>query len=195
MDTSVHSLSAAPDVLRTGSSRDCILGARQQMSTMAFSGQEGMVLGDEQRRVAYGIVSLPCPALPGLGRTRRERHHHRRTQRQPARGLTRSSGRWKSCFGRGAAPRVGHRGGASERSSQCSRSPRPVHAHAQIIALTGDPSTSTDVAVVVLLYAAGACCPSLVFNCCRCRWPSNGSPLPSPRVGPSSMTATRPRSP
>jgi 4a-hydroxytetrahydrobiopterin dehydratase len=29
----------------------------------------------------------------------------------------------------------------------------------------------------------------------RPRWPSNGSPLPSPRVGPSSMTATRPRSP
>ncbi len=29
----------------------------------------------------------------------------------------------------------------------------------------------------------------------RPRWLSNGSPLPSPRVGPSSMTATRPRSP
>ena len=29
----------------------------------------------------------------------------------------------------------------------------------------------------------------------RPKWPSNGSPPPSPRVGPSSMTATRPRSP
>ncbi len=29
----------------------------------------------------------------------------------------------------------------------------------------------------------------------RPRWPSNGSPLPLPRVGPSSMTATRRRSP
>ena len=29
----------------------------------------------------------------------------------------------------------------------------------------------------------------------RPRWPRNGSPPPSPRVGPSSMTATRPRSP
>ena len=29
----------------------------------------------------------------------------------------------------------------------------------------------------------------------RPKWPSNGSPPPSPRVGPSSMTARRPRSP